>query len=116
MNIVFLLSGGGRTLQKLIDRIADGRLQARIVRVLSSRPDAQGIARARAAGIPAEAVPFDPARPDADSALITAAVDREAPDLVCMGGFMHRWAFPERYLGKVVNIHPGLLPKYGGKG
>ena len=47
---------------------------------------------------------------------MTAALDRHSPDLVCMAGFLHLYHIPPRYAGRVVNVHPSLLPKYGGKG
>lgn len=112
-----LLSGGGRTLQNLIDRIARGSLPARIEVVVSSHPDVKGLERARAAGIPAVVVPYKD-YPDARSfsAAVTEVLDGHALDLVLMAGFIRRYLFPPRYEGRVLNIHPALLPKYGGKG
>jgi formyltetrahydrofolate-dependent phosphoribosylglycinamide formyltransferase len=112
-----LLSGGGRTLQNLIDRIAAGALDARIEVVVSSHPGVQGLERARRHGIPAHAIDFR-AFPDdrrfGDA--VTGILDRYPLDLVAMGGFIRRWLFPERYAGRVLNIHPALLPAFGGRG
>jgi phosphoribosylglycinamide formyltransferase 1 len=112
-----LISGSGRSLQNLIDRIADGSLSARIETVISSHPGVKGLDRARAAGIPATLVHFrDHKDVDAFSRAVTAELDRHPVDLVVMAGFLRRWIFPSSYEGRVLNIHPALLPKYGGKG
>ena len=112
-----LISGSGRSLQNLIDRVADGSLSARIETVISSHPDVKGLDRARAAGIPASVVHYrDYKDVDAFSRAVTEALDRHPIDLVIMAGFLRRWIFPAAYEGRVLNIHPALLPKYGGKG
>jgi formyltetrahydrofolate-dependent phosphoribosylglycinamide formyltransferase len=112
-----LLSGGGRTLQNLIDRIAAGSLSARIEGVVSSHPGVAGLERARKAGIPSATVDF---RAHADDASFSEAVSRALEawpiDLVVMAGFVRRWLFPPRWHGRVLNIHPALLPRHGGKG
>lgn len=114
--IAFLLSGAGRTLQNLMELIEGKGLHAEIALVLSSNPAAIGVARARQARLPiaiverkvfAEAVAF--------SDEITRQIEAAKADLVCMGGFLHLWKFPKRYEGKVLNIHPSLLPKFGGR-
>lgn len=101
-----MLSGSGSTLQNLIDRIADGRLSASVVGVVSSRPDVRGVERARAAGLP-------------------VAVERMAvfdtlrawqPDFVVLAGWVHLLTIPPDFALKVVNVHPSLLPAFGGKG
>jgi formyltetrahydrofolate-dependent phosphoribosylglycinamide formyltransferase len=109
-----LISGSGRSLQNLIDRVADGSLSARIETVISSHLGVKGLDRARAAGIPATLIHYRDV--DAFSRAITAALDRTPVDLVVMAGFLRRWVFPASYEGRVLNIHPALLPKYGGKG
>ena len=117
IRIGVLISGSGRTLQNFIDRIADGSFPARIEGVLSSHPGVKGLERAAKAGIPATVVHFrDYPDVDAFSRAVTAAVDRWSPDLVVMAGFIRRWVFPASYEGRVLNIHPALLPKYGGQG
>lgn len=112
-----LLSGSGRTLQNFIDRIADGSFPARIEVVVSSHPGVKGLERAEKAGLPSVVVPFRD-HPDTASfsRAVTAVLDRYPIDLVAMAGFIRRWAFPPAYAGRVLNIHPALLPKYGGKG
>ncbi len=112
-----LLSGSGRTLQNLIDRIKDGSLPARIEVVISSHPDVKGLERAREKKIPAVTVDykgFDDAK--AFSAAVTQELDRHPVDLVIMAGFIRRYLFPKKYEGRVLNIHPALLPDFGGKG
>jgi len=112
-----LLSGSGRTLQNLMDRIGDGSLPARISVVVSSHPDVKGLDRARAKKIPAVTVDykkFDDAK--YFSAAVTEELDRHPIDLVIMAGFIRRYLFPKKYEGRVLNIHPALLPDFGGKG
>ncbi|HEX7899126.1 MAG TPA: phosphoribosylglycinamide formyltransferase [Planctomycetota bacterium] len=112
-----LISGSGRSLQNLIDRIADGSLSARIETVISSHAGVKGLDRARAAGLPATLVHWrDYKDVDSFSRAVTEALDRHPVDLVVMAGFLRRWVFPAAYEGRVLNIHPALLPKYGGKG
>jgi formyltetrahydrofolate-dependent phosphoribosylglycinamide formyltransferase len=113
IDLAILISGSGRTLQNFIEEIAAKRLDARIKVVVSSSPSAGGNERARAAGIPLEIV--DRKAPDFSDA-ITRAVDANKPDLVLLAGFLHLWKFPTRYEGRVLNIHPALLPDFGGKG
>ena len=110
IRLVVLISGGGTTLQNLIDRIADGRLAAQIAGVISSRPDALGVQRARKASRPATIVqPTDPGS-------IWAAVRAFHPDLVCLAGWLHLLPIPADFTNRVLNIHPALLPAFGGKG
>lgn len=115
--VVVLISGGGRNLQALLDAGADGRLGARIVSVISNRADAYGLERARQAGVPAEVLPHTgfPSREDFDAAL-AEAIERHQPDIVVMAGFMRvvGAAFVRRFLGRMINIHPSLLPRHPG--
>jgi len=116
IRMVVLLSGSGRTLQNFIDLIQQGQLPARIERVISSRADAYGLVRAEKANIPSTVVERKGLSQDAFSDRITQAVRQAQPDLVCMAGFLSLWQIPPEYLGKVMNIHPALLPSFGGKG
>lgn len=85
--------------------------------MVSNRADAYGLERARAAGIATEVVPHGdyPSREAFDAAL-AAAIDRHAPDVLAMAGFMRILTpgFTRRYLGRALNIHPSLLPKHPG--
>ena len=112
-----LLSGSGRTLQNLLDRIEDGSLPARIEAVISSHPGAKGLDRAGNKKIPAITVnykAYSDARTFSDQ--VTKELDRFPVDLVIMAGFIRRYLFPKKYEGRVLNIHPALLPDFGGKG
>jgi phosphoribosylglycinamide formyltransferase-1 len=110
IRLTTLISGGGTTLQNLIDRIGDGRLRARITGVISSRADAYGVERARKAGLPVRVA--DRREPTA----VWNAVRGFAPDLVCFAGWLHLLPIPGDFRHKVLNIHPALLPAFGGKG
>ena len=117
VNLAVLLSGGGRTLQNFIDEIGAGRLDARVQAVVSSNPDAGGVEKARAAGIPAHVVDRREFGDDESfSQQITSRLSRYEIDIVVLAGFLRRYLFPERYKGRVLNIHPALLPKFGGPG
>src|SRR5262245_1820331 len=95
IRLAVLLSGGGTTLQNLIDRIADGRLDARIVQVVSSRADALGVERARQAGLLIEVIARKSC-PDlsAYSARVFDACRTSGADLVCMAGFLQLVTIP----------------------
>jgi phosphoribosylglycinamide formyltransferase 1 len=112
IRLVVLVSGGGTTLQNLIDRIADGRLAARIVGVVASRADAGGVGRAERTGIPVAVV--ERGKGFADR--VWAAVRSFDPQLVCFGGWLHLLPIPADFHHRVLNIHPSLLPAFGGKG
>jgi len=113
-----LISGAGSTLANLIERIGDGRLPGVEIRlVVSSRQKVRGVEIAREAGLPLEIIrPKDFASSEQFSEAITQALDRAGVDLVVMGGFLCLWQLPPRYEGRVLNIHPALLPKFGGRG
>ena len=112
-----LVSGSGRTLQNFLDLAAEGRLRARVVKVVASRPDAYGLERARLAGVPAVAVSRrDFAGTDGFSRAITDELRAEGVELVAMAGFLSLYRFPPEYADRVMNIHPALLPAFGGKG
>jgi formyltetrahydrofolate-dependent phosphoribosylglycinamide formyltransferase len=112
-----LLSGSGRTLQNFIDRIAAGTLQARLVGVLSSLKSAYGLVRAREAGIPTAVVRRrDFPDQDAFSDEVWRAVRAWDPRLVTLAGWMCYVRIPPEFEGRVMNIHPALLPSFGGKG
>jgi len=112
------LSGGGTTLQNLLDRCADGRLpEARVVAVVSSRPDAFGLERARRAGVPAFVVERKRcASREEFSERVFGYCRDAAADLVCLAGFLQLLTIPPDFTNRVMNIHPALLPAFGGKG
>jgi phosphoribosylglycinamide formyltransferase-1 len=115
--LVVLASGRGTNLQAILDACAAGTLSARVVAVLSDRAEAGALRRARELGIPGEHLDPRP-QPDRDAydAVLAARVAAHAPDLVVLAGFMRilSAAFVARFLGRLVNIHPSLLPDYPG--
>ncbi len=112
--LAVLLSGSGSTLQNLIDRIAAGELRANIVGVVSSKPDVPGVERARKANIPlAIATP----KPSETFRERTWGPIRDwAPDLVICAGWLHLLEIPPEFRMRVLNVHPSLLPAFGGRG
>ena len=115
--VAVLLSGGGRSLQNLIDLAAAGRLDAEIVKVISSLTTAFGVERSRGAGIETAVVrKRDHDGVGAYSEALVAELDACRPDLIVMAGFMCLWRIPTHYEGRVMNIHPALLPSFGGRG
>ena len=111
-----LLSGSGRTLQNFVDVIASGELDARIAVVIADRPNIKGVQRAEDAGLKAVLIPRKGTPPEQFSRRITEALTEAKVDLVCLAGFLSLWTIPPRFEGRVMNIHPALLPKFGGKG
>jgi phosphoribosylglycinamide formyltransferase-1 len=117
LRVAVLISGEGSNLQALIDAAQAGQLGARIATVVSNRRAARGLDRARAAGI--EALHLGAlrgqARADYDAALAALLAPRE-PDLIVLAGFMRILSAPfvELYEGRMLNLHPSLLPKYPG--
>jgi phosphoribosylglycinamide formyltransferase 1 len=116
--IAVLISGEGTSLQNLIDRIADGRLPGvEIPIVISSRSQVGGVERARRAGLPVDVIRVkDLPEVEKFSEHIALTLDVYAVDLVVQAGWLCLWQVPRRWLGRVINIHPALLPMYGGKG
>lgn len=112
-----LISGRGSNLQALIDAAAAPDYPAEIVLVLSNLPDAKGLERAEAAGIPTRVIPhrYYETRAAFEVAL-TEALSQTGADLVCLAGFMRvlTEAFVGRWQGRLINIHPSLLPAFPG--
>ena len=115
--IVVLISGSGSNLQALIDQSLQGLLNVKICAVISNKADAYGLERAKLAGIPTHTLnhkSFD-SREEFDAEL-QALIDQYQPKLVVLAGFMRilTEAFAKHYEGRMLNIHPSLLPKYKG--
>ena len=112
-----LISGRGSNLQALIDAIRDGRLDATIAVVVSNRDEAQGLERAREAGIEALTISHRgwPSRDDHDGAIVRELRARDV-GLVCLAGYMRLVAAPllDAYRNAILNIHPSLLPSFPG--
>jgi formyltetrahydrofolate-dependent phosphoribosylglycinamide formyltransferase len=115
MPLAVLLSGSGTTLQNLLDR-AD-TLPARVACVVSNKADAYGLERARYAGIPAYVVERKVcASREEFSQRILGHCEAHGAELICMAGFLQLLDIPPRWVGRVMNVHPALLPAFGGKG
>ncbi|TXH59462.1 MAG: phosphoribosylglycinamide formyltransferase [Thiothrix sp.] len=115
--IVVLISGSGSNLQAIINACAANEIQGSIVAVISNRPEVYGLERARLAGIATQTLDHKnfADRESFDQALMEL-IDSYQPDLVVLAGFMRilTAAFVEHYLGRMLNIHPSLLPAYKG--
>jgi phosphoribosylglycinamide formyltransferase 1 len=117
IRLAVLLSGGGTTLQNLLDRSADGRLPARVVLTIASRADAFGLRRAEAAGVPTAVVERKQyASREEFSDRIFQQCREAGADLVCLAGFLQLIQVPDDFLGRVMNIHPALIPAFCGQG
>ena len=111
-----LVSGGGTTLQNFLDLEARGELAGEVALVVSSDPAAGACERARRAGKPLEIVEWSKGAGAEFSGAVTKALLREKVDLVLMAGFLRLYRFPPEFAGRVLNIHPALLPAFGGQG
>jgi phosphoribosylglycinamide formyltransferase-1 len=116
LRVAALASGGGTTFENLVERSRDGRLDAEIVLLVVSRPDCGAVEKAKRLGVPCVVIQKQKDGQSAFDDAITAAVDAAKADLVCMCGFLKLWTLPASYAGRVMNIHPSLLPAFGGKG
>jgi phosphoribosylglycinamide formyltransferase-1 len=117
IRLAVCVSGGGTSLQNLIDRIAAGTLDAEIVQVVASRPNIGAIAKAEAAGIPtAVAVRSKTTPAEAYTAAVFDPIRASRADLVLFAGFLALVDIPPDYEWRVMNIHPALIPSFCGKG
>lgn len=111
-----VLSGTGRTLDNFFEKIDAQAMPASIVIAISSHAGALGLEKARRRGVPTKLVDFRTTPEPEFSASIARALREAKVDLVAMAGFLRHWAVPADFRGRVVNIHPALLPDFGGKG
>jgi len=112
-----LLSGRGSNFEALADSVAAGRIpNAEIAIVISNRENAPGIEKARARGIPAQAIPSRGLEREPYDKLVIAGLEEKKVDLVCLAGYMRLLspAFVAAYRGRILNIHPSLLPAFPG--
>jgi phosphoribosylglycinamide formyltransferase-1 len=117
MNIVVLISGSGSNLQAIMDACAGGQIAGRVVGVLSNRADAFGLVRAAGAGIATAVIAHrDYENREAFDAAMQQQIDAWQPDVVVLAGFMRilTSGFVRHYEGRLLNIHPSLLPHYKG--
>ena len=114
--LVANFSGGGRTVVNLVDRIEAGALDAEIALAVTDR-DCSGIARIEARGVPVREVPWTKGTTAEDyAARVWPVIDEARPDLVCNCGFLRLLVVPPAWDNRIMNIHPALLPNFGGKG
>lgn len=120
--IMALISGGGRTALNILDAIAQGELNAKLELAIASRPDAAGVERLKRRGVPCRVVNQKDFRSDAGtdwramSATINELIQTRHPDLVILAGYMCLYYPPAGYEGRVMNIHPALIPAFCGRG
>jgi formyltetrahydrofolate-dependent phosphoribosylglycinamide formyltransferase len=117
LNLAVLLSGSGRTLENVQQAILAGRLSARVAVVVSSKSEAYGLVRARQHGLDAVAVSrrdYPDLRAFNDA--VNAVLARYPIDQVLLAGFLSLYQPPPALVGRVMNIHPALLPAFGGQG
>ncbi|MCG3133642.1 MAG: Phosphoribosylglycinamide formyltransferase [Planctomycetes bacterium] len=117
LRVAVLASGSGTTFENLVLRCRDGSLAADVVWLGASRPGIGAIARAERLGVPCDvlspAASLDAAGHGRE---IGAFLDARGAGLCAMAGFLRLWTIPERWRGRVMNVHPALLPAFGGKG
>jgi phosphoribosylglycinamide formyltransferase-1 len=117
ITIVVLISGGGTNLQAIIDAATSGELPVTIAAVISDKPAAHGLERAQRAGIETRTLPYTGFTDrEAYDAALQQIIDAYHPQLVVLAGFMRILSAPfvSHYLGRMINIHPSLLPKHKG--
>jgi len=115
LRLAILLSGRGSNMQALVRACEDGRIAARPVLAVSDRSEALGLLRAQQLGVPTVGVPRATDAAELERGL-TAALDAAQPDVIALAGFMRILSgeFVARYRGRMLNIHPSLLPAYRG--
>jgi phosphoribosylglycinamide formyltransferase-1 len=117
VRLAVLLSGSGRTLQNFLERQAAGDWPLQVCAVVSSRGDVRGVEVARGAGLPVETFRRkDHASVAEHNQAINDWLRPHAPEIIALAGYLCLYRLPDWLDGPVVNIHPALLPKYGGKG
>lgn len=116
IRLAVCVSGGGTTLQNLIDRIASSQLKAEVVQVIASRQRIGAITRAAAAGLSVVVIRRGARSVGEHSAAIFEQVRTARADLVVLGGFLPLLEIPEDFRGRVINVHPSLIPAFSGQG
>ena len=111
-----LLSGRGSNFEAIADSIAEGRLAAEIAVVVSNNPNAAGLEKARARGLPAVVLPSKGLEREAYDRLVVAELQNRQVELVCLAGFMRLLSayFVRQFRNRILNIHPSLLPAFPG--
>ncbi len=115
--IAFFISGTGGNALNLLKACREGRVPARPVIAIASTPKAGGIEKLRAEGVPVVVVTRSGFDSDAAfSEACYAEVEKAGAELICLAGWLKKLAVPARWQGRILNIHPGLLPRFGGAG
>ena len=117
LRIAGLISGGGSTIANIVQYIGDGQFAAEVVLTICSNSHAGGIERMRGLGVDVEIVArkqFDSTEAFSDT--VFSLVRDAKADLICLGGFLSLLRIPDDYTHRVMNIHPALLPSFGGHG
>ena len=113
VSVGFLLSGGGRTLENLLEAIQRDEIPARIDLVIASKAGLGGIEKATRAGIPHQIFPCKRVE---ESVAVFSALEEAGCRYAILGGWLRKLMIPETWENRVINIHPSLLPRHGGKG
>jgi phosphoribosylglycinamide formyltransferase 1 len=116
IRLAVCVSGRGTTLQNLIDQIRNRRLRAELVQVVANRPRIGAIARAEAAGIPLALANRNAQSISEFSSSVFEPIRHSGADLVILGGFLTLLKIPPDYKGRVLNVHPALVPSFCGQG
>lgn len=117
LKLAVLLSGSGRTLQNIADAISSGNLDAQITVVISSMPDVYGLTRAEKLGLPTHIIRRKSYTDLQSFAQANWSLIRQSgADYVCLAGYMTLLPIASDFSNRVINIHPALLPSFGGKG
>ncbi len=118
IRVVVLVSGGGTNLQSIIDASENGRINAEVVLVISNIENAYALERARKHGIDAMFISDKKKKRRAHEEEMAEVIDRYNVDLIVLAGYLKMFTpfFIRRYHGKIINIHPALLPLFGGEG
>jgi phosphoribosylglycinamide formyltransferase-1 len=116
IRLAVCVSGQGTTLQNLIDQIRSRRLRAELVQVVANRPRIGAIARAEAAGIPLALANRNAQSISEFSSSVFGPIRHSGADLVILGGFLALLKIPPDYKGRVLNVHPALIPSFCGQG
>lgn len=116
LRLAVFASGGGTTLQNLLDRIAAGRLPATVEAVVAENASAFALERAKRAGVPAWTVPYSASNPSAFSERAFEICRERRVDMAVLAGFLKLLRIPQDFEHRVMNVHPALIPAFCGKG
>ena len=117
LRIGCLISGGGRTVLNLAEALDRLSIPADIVVVIAHRESIAGVKRCREAGLPVAIVPVeDPQDPDSTADRVDQTLTRTGVELICLAGYLRHFRVGDRWRDRVINIHPSLLPRHGGRG